>query len=130
MSAAQLDEELSRNSALKATLAKLKQPAGAEEVTETETQKKARVAFKIIDLQEKELGLKQETEKEELMVKQLQATIKEKQNALKKVQTEIDKERSSGKSVWETVGISTVSYRDPFHTGLSKRTPTGGYFTS
>ena len=43
MSAAQLDEELSRNSALKATLAKLKQPAGAEEVTETETQKKARV---------------------------------------------------------------------------------------
>ena len=81
-------------------------------------------------MQEKELGLKQETEKEELMVKQLQATIKEKQNALKKVQTEIDKERSSGKSVWETVGISTVSYRDPFHTGLSKRTPTGGYFTS
>ena len=129
-SAAQLEEELSRNAALKATLAKLKQLADAEEVTETETQKKARVAFKIIDLQEKELGLKQESEKEELMVKQLQATIKEKQNALKKVQTEIDKERSSGKSVWETVGISTVSYRDPFHTGLSKRTPTGGYFTS
>jgi hypothetical protein len=129
-SAAQLEEELSRNAALKATLAKLKQPADAEEVTETETQKKARVAFKIIDLQEKELKLKQDTEKEELMVKQLNATIKEKQNALKKVQTEIDQERSSGKAVWETVGISTVSYRDPFHTGLSKRTPTGGYFTS
>ena len=129
-SAAQLEEELSRNAALKATLAKLKQPADAEEVTETETQKKARVAFKIIDLQEKELHLKQASEKEELMVKQLNATIKEKQNALKKVQTEIDQERSSGKAVWETVGISTVSYRDPFHTGLSKRTPTGGYFTS
>ena len=44
---------------------------------------------------------------------------------MKQVQEEIDKERSSGKAVWETVGIQTVSYRDPFHTGLSKRTPTG-----
>lgn len=127
---AQLEEELARNAALKATLAKLKQPADAEEAVESEVQKKAKTAFKIIDLQEKELILKQETEREELQVKQLQATIKEKQAALKKVQTEIDQERSAGKAVWETVGISTVSYRDPFHTGLSKRTPTGGYFTS
>ena len=44
---------------------------------------------------------------------------------MKKVQEEIDVERSSGKAVWETVGIGTVPYRDPFHTGLSKRTPTG-----
>ena len=76
-------------------------------------------------MQEKELSLKQKVEQQELTIKQVQQTVKENQQALKAVQAEIDKERSSGKSVWETVGISTVPYRDPFHTGLSKRTPTG-----
>jgi hypothetical protein len=76
-------------------------------------------------MQKSELELKQRVDQQELMKKQLEATIKEDQMALKAIQTDIDKERSSGKAVWETVGISTVSYRDPFHTGLSKRTPTG-----
>ena len=116
---------MSRNAALKATLQNLKTPGAVTEVGQTETQKKAATALKIIDMSETELNLKQAIDKEELMVKQLHATIKEKNDALKKVQTDIDKERSSGKAVWETVGISTVSYRDPFHTGLSKRTPTG-----
>ena len=118
---------MARNAALKATISKLKAPADAMETGPTETQKKAATALKIIDMTEAELNLKQSIEQEELQVQQLQATIKEKNQALKKVQTDIDKERSSGKAVWETVGISTVSYRDPFHTGLSKRTPTGAH---
>ena len=124
-----MDEEMSRNAALKVTLQKLKAPAAVAETGQTETQKKAATALKIIDMSEEELNLKQAIDTEELQVQQLQATIKEKNQALKKVQTDIDKERSSGKSVWETVGISTVSYRDPFHTGLSKRTPTGALAT-
>ena len=74
--------------------------------------------------------LREKIEQQELAVKQINQTLKEDNQALKKLQGEIDKERSSGKSVWETVGISTIQYKDPFHTGLSKRTPTGGYFTS
>ena len=42
-----------------------------------------------------------------------------------KVVGEIDAIRNSGKAVWETVGWATHAYHDPFHTGLSKRTPTG-----
>lgn len=125
-----MEEELARNAALKATLSKLAMPKDEEAVVESEAQKKAKVAMRVIDLQETEIGLKQAVEHEELQVKQLQQTIKEKQTKLKTVQGDIDKERNAGKAVWETVGISTVSYRDPFHTGLSKRTPTGGYFTS
>ena len=33
-----------------------------------------------------------------------------------------------GQAPWETTGFGTCEYRDPFPTGLSKRTPTGGYF--
>ena len=125
-----MEEELARNAALRATLSKLAMPKDEEAVVESEAQKKAKVAMRVIDLQETVIGLKQAVEHEELQVKQLQQTIKEKQTKLKTVQGDIDKERNAGKAVWETVGISTVSYRDPFHTGLSKRTPTGGYFTS
>ena len=87
-------------------------------------------ALKIIDMQEKEFELQQKVAKREMEIAHLQGEIKENTGALKQVQEEIEKERSSGKAVWEIVGISTVTYRDPFHTGLSKRTPTGGFFTS
>ena len=122
---AMLAAEMERNAALKATLAKLNAPAPTEVVEQTETQKKAASALRVIDMTESELKLKQAIEQGELQMKQLEQVLKEKKQDLKAVQTEIDKERSSGKAVWETVGISTVTYRDPFHTGLSKRTPTG-----
>ena len=75
-------------------------------------------------------GFKQSIAMKELEIKHLQGEIKEATTQLKQVQGEIDEERNAGKAVWETVGISTVLYRDPYHTGVSKRTPTGGYFTS
>lgn len=34
------------------------------------------------------------------------------------------------KPAWETTGVSVLPYRDPDHTGLSKRTPSGGFFSS
>ena len=120
-----LKEEAERNAALKATLSSLLAPTAEEVVVESESQKKAASAMKVIDMQEKELGISQKVARAETMIKHLQAEIKEDTNALKTVQSEIDKEKSKGKAVWETVGISTVTYRDPFHTGLSKRTPTG-----
>ena len=120
-----LKEETERNAALKATLASLLAPTAEEVVVESESQKKAASAMKVIDMQEKELEISQKVARAETMIKHLQAEIKEDTNALKTVQSEIDKEKSKGKAVWETVGISTVTYRDPFHTGLSKRTPTG-----
>ena len=122
---AQLAEEQARNESLRATLSKLKAPVEAEVVTQSESQIKAASKLKIIDMQETEHALLQQIEKRDMLIKHLQAEIKESTDELKTVQTEIEKERSSGKAVWETVGISTVSYRDPFHTGLSKRTPTG-----
>jgi len=127
---AMYEEEKMRNDALKATLAKLKAPATAEPERLSDVQLKASSKLKVIDLQEKELKAKQKVEQQELQLAQLQAIVKDSKADLKAISTEIDKERSSGQAVWETCGISTVSYRDPFHTGLSKRTPTGGYFTS
>ena len=133
MSAVQqmIAEEAARNESLKAALASLKGgPAAGAPAGVPESAAKAAVAMRIIALSEKELEMKQKIEQQELAVKQINQTLKEDNQALKKLQGEIDKERSSGKSVWETVGISTIQYKDPFHTGLSKRTPTGGHFTS
>lgn len=49
---------------------------------------------------------------------------------MRQIQHKIEDTRNVGKSSWELTGFNTIPYRDPFHTGLSKRTPTGGYFTS
>ena len=119
------------NQSLKATLASLKAGAPTEDNAQVpESAVKAATAMRIIALQEKEFELKQKVEQQELAHKQILQTIKEDKAALKKLTGEIEKEKSSGKDVWQTVGISTISYRDPFHTGLSKRTPTGGFFSS
>lgn len=120
-----LRAEEDRNAALKATLASLGKPTVVAEVTQSESQKKAVSALKVIDLQEKEMGLMQKVQRAEKQIEHLRSEIKEDKTDLKLTQEDIDKERSSGKAVWEIVGIGTVPYRDPFHTGLSKRTPTG-----
>lgn len=120
-----MEECLATNAQLKATLASLKAPKAETYVEPSEAQKKAVIAGKIIDMQEEEMKQKQKIDRAELKVKQLQEEIKEDKSKQKKIQEDIEKERASGKCVWETVGIQTVTYRDPFHTGLSKRTPTG-----
>ncbi|KAJ1622728.1 hypothetical protein T492DRAFT_1060320 [Pavlovales sp. CCMP2436] len=43
----------------------------------------------------------------------------------------LDAEESyNSKPLWETTGVSVLPYRDSSMTGLSKRTPTGGFFAS
>ena len=127
---ADLASETERNARLKAALASLSAPMSEAASTMTAAQIKAASQLKVVDLQEKQFALTQEVEKAELSIKHLQTKLKEDQESLKNVGHSIDQERNSGKAVWETVGIQTVTYRDPFHTGLSKRTPTGGFFTS
>ena len=127
---AKIEEETMRSESLKATLAMLKKGEAVVEEEETPAQTKAKMAMKIIDLQEKQFKLEQSMAKKEMDKKHLDMMLKEEDNELKKVNELIEEERSKGKAVWETVGIKTIPYRDPFHTGLMKRMPTGGFFTS
>lgn len=83
-----------------------------------------------IELSKTELALKQNMDRNELTIKQLQEQLHADAENMKKVRKQMEEFNRSGEPAWETTGVGTVKYRDPFHTGLSKRTPTGGYFTS
>ena len=111
-----------KNEALRATLMALKAPPAAPVAEST---KKAESKLKIIALQEKTFAEQQEIERLELEAKQLLARAKEHSRKKKDIEKEIDVVRNADKPVWETVGMQTITYRDPFHTGVSKRTPTG-----
>lgn len=111
-----------KNEALKATLKALTAPPAAPVAEST---KKAESKLKIIALQEKTFAEQQEIERLELEAKQLLARAKEHSRKKKDIEKEIDVVRNADKPVWETVGMQTITYRDPFHTGVSKRTPTG-----
>jgi hypothetical protein len=111
-----------KNEALKATLKALTAPPAAPVAEST---KKAESKLKIIALQEKTFAEQQEIERLELEAKQLLARAKEHSRKKKDIEKEIDIVRNADKPVWETVGMQTITYRDPFHTGVSKRTPTG-----
>ncbi|KAL1524163.1 hypothetical protein AB1Y20_019072 [Prymnesium parvum] len=123
-----LAKEKERNEMLKATLATLTSPKTASQ--SSGAAQKAQKKMEMLAMQQKEGELKQKIEKKELAVQHLLEEMKEDKEDLKKVNEEMDAIRNAGKAVWETVGFSTHAYHDPFHTGLSKRTPTGGYFTS
>jgi len=87
--------------------------------------------LKAIELSKTELALKQSIDRNELIVKQLQEQTHSDQEEMKKVRKKMEAYSGrSGEPAWETTGIGTIPYRDPYHTGLSKRTPNGGYFTS
>jgi Skp family chaperone for outer membrane proteins len=83
-----------------------------------------------IELSKTALELKQNMDRNELTIKQLQEQLHADGEQMKKVRKQMETFNRSGQPAWETTGAGTVPYRDPFHTGLSKRTPTGGYFTS
>jgi hypothetical protein len=71
-------------------------------------------------------------------------TIKSKQDKIAQLEDEIRthkvhmtrvhdldaEEKYNAKASWETTGVSVLPYRDSNMTGLSKRTPTGGHFSS
>eukprot|EP00966_Prymnesium_polylepis_P113299 2620022-Prymnesium_polylepis.1 len=123
MADAELAKEMARNEALRAKLTELK-PAAATSVG-SGAAVKAQKKMEVLGMQKNEEGLKQKIEKKELQVQHLLHQMKEDKEDLKKLNEEMDAVRNSGKAVWETVGFLTHPYHDPFHTGLSKRTPTG-----
>jgi hypothetical protein len=71
-------------------------------------------------------------------------TVKAKQDTIAQLEDEIRthkvhiqrvhdldaEEKYNSKPSWDTTGYSVLPYRDPHPTGLSKRTPTGGFFSS
>lgn len=74
----------------------------------------------------------------------LLTTIKDKEDNIAQLEDEIRthkvhiqrirdldaEEKYNAKRPWDTTGYSVLPYRDPHPTGLSKRTPTGGFFSS
>ena len=123
---AELAYEKERNAMLKATLSGMmasEKAAAPSPVPASVINANKNLA--VINLQEQEATLKHKIEQKELAVQHLLAAIKEDKEDQKKVVGEMDAIRNSGKAVWETVGWATHAYHDPFHTGLSKRTPTG-----
>ena len=125
---ADLTAAQAKNAELKAQLATLK--GGASEPAASSKSAATKGKLAAIDLMKDELSLQQKIEQKELMMKQLHSELSESKADLQAVRANIDAARNSGQAVWESIGPETISYRDPFHTGLSKRTPTGGYFTS
>ena len=120
-----LAKEKERNATLKATLDGLKAQQTTETTGPTAAAEKAAKKMEVINMQKTEEALKQKIEQKELAVQHLLQQMKEDKEDLKKINAEMDGVRNSGKAVWETVGFLTHPYHDPFHTGLSKRTPTG-----
>ena len=118
-------EEKAKNESLKATLAALKAPKGEAPTGPTEAQKKAALKLKIIEKEKQVFQLQQKIDKNNMEISHLQGETKSLSSKLQDVQSEIEHMRNAGKAVWETVGFQTIEYKDPYHTGLSKRTPTG-----
>lgn len=121
---AELAKEKERNEVLRATLSTINSPVLPTAQTGA-AHSKAQKKIEMLAMQAKEEELKQKVERKELAVQHLLQQMKEDKEDLKKLSEEMDAVRNSGKAVWETVGFSTHPYHDPFHTGLSKRTPTG-----
>ena len=125
MSSAKLKAEQERNAALRATLANLNASSSSSAAPVGSSAQKAQQKVEIIGMQKDEEGLKQKIEQKELAVQHLMQQMKEDKEDLNKLSTEMDTMRNAGKAIWESVGFDTIPYHDPFHTGLSKRTPTG-----
>lgn len=114
-----------KNEALKATLATLKQESAPPAPVASEAQKKADQKLKIIAIEKKCFEETQKIERLETEAKHIAEQLKSSRSRLKEFEKEVDVIRNSNAAVWETVGRQTITYLDPFHTGLSKRTPTG-----
>ena len=120
-------EELQKNEQLRAALQSM---GGATSPQVARPSPELEGKLKAIALSKEHLELKQRIERGELQIKQLQEQVESDRVQMKKVQKQMDEYSRAGDPVWEKTGFGTIAYTDPFHTGLSKRTPTGGYFTS
>ena len=121
-----LDAE-AKNVALRQKLGQLK--GEISDVPSDKINKETEGKLRAIELMKTELALKQSMESKELMVKRLQEEIHAEQMEDRAIKAAIHEARNVGQPVWETTGYGTITYRDPFPTGLPKRTPTGGFFS-
>ena len=109
---------------------KLESLTGAPSAAPGKSDEAAEGKLRAIELMKGELALKQTMEQKELTVKRLQEEIRMHTLEMRTVGEAIQEARNVGQPPWETTGFNTIEYRDPYPTGLSKRTPNGGYFTS
>ena len=84
----------------------------------------------LLELDKQAFTLKQDIERKELKIKHLTAEVEEHKVQLKSVTKEIDLARDMTTKSWERTGYGTLKYTDLKPTGLSKRTASGGHFTS
>ncbi len=140
---AELAAEVERNKELKATLASLNGTAAVDNkaaTTQAQLQiNEVRTAApraganahavptrrRTAQLKRKELAISQSIAKKDLQIKNLEAEQKNSKEDLARVRMQIDEIKNAGKPPWDQVGYGCIPYRDPFHTGLPKRTPTG-----
>ena len=78
----------------------------------------------------KQIELLDAVKSKEDKIAQLEDEIRTHKVHIQRVRDLDAEEKYNSKPAWETTGYNTLPYRDPFHTGLSKRTPTGGFFSS
>lgn len=62
-------------------------------------------------------------------IAQLEDEIRTQKVQMQRIRDVDEGEKYNAKPSWETTGYSVIPYRDPHPTGLSKRTPTGGFFS-
>ena len=120
-----LDAE-AKNVALRQKLGQMK--GEISDVPTDKINKETEGKLRAIELMKTELALKQSMESKELMVKRLQEEIHAEQMEDRAIKAAIHEARTSASGL-ETTGYGTITYRDPFPTGLPKRTPTGGFFS-
>ena len=75
-------------------------------------------------------NLKLEIERKELLVEHTKQELHDDHEEMRRLQKKMDAARNIGKAVWESTGFGVIPYADPFPTGIDKRTPTGGFFSS
>ena len=86
--------------------------------------------MRAIELQHNLLKLQQKMERQDQQMRRLAEEQSAARTEIRKVQKDIEDALHQDKASWEQIGFGTIAYKDGFPTGLNKRTPTGGHFTS
>lgn len=77
----------------------------------------------------KQIELLQAVHDKQEKIAQLEDEIRTHKVHMQRVRDLDAEEKYNSKPSWETTGFSVLPYRDPHPTGLSKRTPSGGFFS-
>ena len=78
----------------------------------------------------KQIELLESIKSKEDRIAELQDEIRTHKVHMMRVRDLDAEDKFNSKPSWETTGYNVLPYRDPQMTGLSKRTPSGGFFSS